>query len=69
MSAATLSVRAPVDSVTWRTSSGSPKNFPMTGVIPSMSPIDVLPPKPEMLRKKNRENQAIVPRPTILPKR
>lgn len=45
----------PVDNVTWRTSSGNPKNMPSCGVIPSIKPREILPPKPEILWAKNED--------------
>ena len=40
----------PVDSVTCRTSSGTPKKAATTGVIPSRNPSAMLPPSPATLR-------------------
>ena len=40
----------PVDSVTWRTSSGRPKNTATAGTMPSIRPSEMFDAKPEMLR-------------------
>ena len=57
----TASASEPVDSVTCRTSSGSPKNAATTGDMPSRKPSATLPPRPATFSSNQRAN-ACAPR-------
>ena len=59
----------PVERVTWRTSSGRPKNFPKTGVMPSIKPRTIDPPQPAMFREKVFEMRAKVSGSSFSPRR
>ncbi|EWS52986.1 hypothetical protein X551_04228 [Methylibium sp. T29] len=48
----------PVDSVTWRTSSGSAKKAASTGTMPSIRPSEMLATRPEMLARHQRDQRS-----------